>query len=465
MQILALATVLAALVAAVWRVINPAPSQRAAGLIVAALVLLATVQAAIEGFFWQLAPAYALIGLLGLLAVARPPARGVGRIVAALGLAAFAAAAAAPPLAFAFVPAIPEPAGPLRVGSQTFRLIDPSRDEPATPDSGDRRNVVIQVWHPAIQEAQGAPPAYIDGLGRLPDQVTLLPGFIVEANRRTRAPAVERAPSLASADGWPVVIFSPGYGAPRAFYTGLAADLASRGYVVLALDHPFESAVVELADGRLALPALDLPGGEAALQRSMAAQQDVRAADIRFALDWLGADAPLALRAAADLSRVAAAGHSFGGAAAALAALRDDRIGAAVNVDGTLYGDLAQQSLQVPFLLLESDHRETGHGDRYLQGADTLIRNSAAPVWRYQLERANHYSFTDASAYFTPPGRWLLAQVMGGSRGSAATQRASVDILHGFLREALSAEVARTEAAAADQDQIVGGRSGQAADR
>ncbi|WP_280220668.1 hypothetical protein [Nocardia neocaledoniensis] len=40
-----------------------------------------------------------------------------------------------------------------------------------------------------------------------------------------------------------MVLFSPGYGAPRAFYSGLVADLASRGLIVLAPDHPNEVAV------------------------------------------------------------------------------------------------------------------------------------------------------------------------------------------------------------------------------
>jgi predicted dienelactone hydrolase len=49
----------------------------------------------------------------------------------------------------------------------------------------------------------------------------------------------------------PVLVFLPGWGAPREDYSGLCADLASRGYVVAALSHPYESAVSVLADGRM----------------------------------------------------------------------------------------------------------------------------------------------------------------------------------------------------------------------
>jgi predicted dienelactone hydrolase len=34
------------------------------------------------------------------------------------------------------------------------------------------------------------------------------------------------------------VLFPPGFGVERELYAGLAEDLASHGYVVLAIDHP-----------------------------------------------------------------------------------------------------------------------------------------------------------------------------------------------------------------------------------
>jgi predicted dienelactone hydrolase len=43
---------------------------------------------------------------------------------------------------------------------------------------------------------------------------------------------------LARRGGWPVVLFPPGFGVERELYAGLAEDLASHGYVVLAIDHP-----------------------------------------------------------------------------------------------------------------------------------------------------------------------------------------------------------------------------------
>ena len=46
-----------------------------------------------------------------------------------------------------------------------------------------------------------------------------------------------------------MVLFSPGLAGVRSQNTAWAQELASHGYVVVALDHPYDSAAL-LADGR-----------------------------------------------------------------------------------------------------------------------------------------------------------------------------------------------------------------------
>ncbi len=116
------------------------------------------------------------------------------------------------------------------------------------------------------------------------------------------------------------MIFSPGYGAPRAVYTGLATRLASRGFVVFALDHPYESAVTQLPDGRVVGTREIFLPGDRDRTRYMVRQQVVRVADVRFVIDQLAHSEALSppLRGGRiDASKVAVIGHSFGGAAAA----------------------------------------------------------------------------------------------------------------------------------------------------
>jgi hypothetical protein len=76
----------------------------------------------------------------------------------------------------------------------------------------------------------------------------------------------------------PVVLYSPGFGVSRPLYSGLAADLASHGYLVAVLDHPGEDQPVEFPDGSI-VPPVPVDSEEA-----LAALVPVRMADIRAAL-------------------------------------------------------------------------------------------------------------------------------------------------------------------------------------
>lgn len=456
------AILLAGLIAAAaWRLAAPGRGRQARAVVCVGLVLLAGAQYALKGFTWQFVTGYVLLAATALpVRKAGAAARGAG----AVGLAVLILAALAP-WALLPAPVLPQPRGPHPVGEQVFRWVDASREEAATPDPADRRNVVVQAWYPATPGPAGRPhrdrTPYLDGLGRLPGPITALPTFVFRRFGEADTHAMPHAPVSDARRTWPVVIFSPGYGAPRAFYTGLAADLASRGYVVLAVDHPYEAAVTQLADGRVVGPAQYYGRGNTERIAYMERQIPVRVADLRFALDQLtrpGAIGPQ-LAGRLDANRVAAAGHSFGGATAVLAASEDPRIRAAADIDGMLYGPVRGEALQGPLLLLESDHDGTGFRARYVEATEAVLSRVPAGGWRYAIGGANHFSFTDADHFLSPPGRWAVAQVMGGERGAAATQRAAVDILDAFLRGPLKGQPTDVAAAVARYDGVRGGPS------
>ncbi|WP_431964001.1 alpha/beta hydrolase family protein [Nocardia sp. bgisy134] len=453
--VIAVAAVVCAVVVMCTARIGRAPALGLLG----GVALVAAVQWLREGFYWQFVPTYLLLVVTAWFVAARPSRR-LGGIAARVGVGMLVVAAA-----FAWVlppvPTLPAPSGPYPVGTETFRWVDPDRPEAATDDPADRRNVIAQAWYPAA-EPTGSGSRYLDGLGKLPRRVSQIPSFLMRGYDRIDTHADDRASLARDRDRWPVVLFSPGYGAPRAFHTGLVADLASRGFVVLAVDHPYEAAVVELADGRLATAVDDFPADDAAGERYMSVRQAVRAADLRFVLDRLERPGALGPRLSGhlDTERIAVIGHSFGGAAAAAAAADDDRIRAAANIDGTLYGDLPNRTLRQPFLLLESEHDETGHSERFLERNAALLGRLGAGGFRFEIGDANHYSFTDAPLFLSGPGRFAVAQLIGGSRGPVPTQRATADILAAFLSEPLGGPRADVVATAVAHRDIRGGAVG-----
>ncbi|MFD5178390.1 hypothetical protein ACFWM1_21480 [Nocardia sp. NPDC058379] len=348
-------------------------------------------------------------------------------------------------------PELPEPTGPYAVGSEIFRWVDEQRPEPAT-EAEDRRNVVVQAWYPT-EVSSGRQWVYLAGQGQLPSRVSGIPNvFLSKDGIDTHATA--DVPVSPERDRWPVVLFSPGYGAPRAFYTGLIADLASRGFIVLAVDHPYEAGAVELADGTVATAVENIPADDPDGIRYMTERLETRTADLRFVLDQLARPEVLGpLEGHVDLGNLTATGHSLGGATALSALAADPRLTAAANLDGTLYGDLPDRALDRPVLLLESDRGVTDHSQRYLDGNRGVLERLRAPGFRYELGDAAHYSFTDVPQFLAPPVRFVVTRIAGGSRPAADTQRTANDILTPFLL-GRTAEVA---AAAADHAGVTGG--------
>jgi predicted dienelactone hydrolase len=141
-----------------------------------------------------------------------------------------------------------------------------------------------------------------------------------------------------------VLLLSQGFGLTTALHTAQATELASRGYVVVGIDHPGDADVVDAGGGRL----LHINPAGAEIRRLSFAE---RVADVRYVLDHLDALGAGRL----DPRRVGAFGHSIGGATAAQAMLDEPRIRAGVDVDGALFGSVVDHGLDRPFGVLLGD--------------------------------------------------------------------------------------------------------------
>ncbi|AEV83968.1 Collagen alpha-5(VI) chain [Actinoplanes sp. SE50] len=210
--------------------------------------------------------------------------------VVALGLVIGAGAAAwALP-----VPVFPALSGASAVGTTVLQWTDPARGEAATPDAGDRRAVVVQLWYPAQRVAPDAVRAQYLGRNRREAEIVAdgvadylgVPGFLLDGPTRARTHAVVGAQPATGR--FPVVLFSPGLGGVRTQNTAWAEELASRGYVVAGVDHPYDSAAVVLADGSTVRTRIAASGDRTEDNRRRISWTSVRAADLSFVLTQLG---------------------------------------------------------------------------------------------------------------------------------------------------------------------------------
>ncbi|MFD8637743.1 alpha/beta hydrolase family protein, partial [Streptomyces sp. NPDC059656] len=259
--------------------------------------------------------------------------------------------ATGPVAAWAFpVPVFPATTGDFGVGTRVVQWTDPLRPESFTADPDDRRTVVVQLWYPARKSPVGVPRAQY--LGRTQDEARTvaealadgagLPAFLVDGVPRARSRAVVDAPPADGGERFPVVLFSPGSGGVRSQNTAWAEELAGHGYLVAALDHPYDSSVVVLADGRTIRATTASSGDRARDEELAAGWTAVRAADLGFVLTQLErldrSETADPLTGRLDTGRAAVAGHSLGGAAALQAARQDRRFDAVVDLDGYPHG-------------------------------------------------------------------------------------------------------------------------------
>ncbi|MFF7010962.1 alpha/beta hydrolase family protein [Streptomyces fimicarius] len=312
-----------------------------------------------------------------------------------------AATAASAPGSQAAAPAsatLPRPTGPYATGRDTLFLTDHARPDPWVPAAGPRR-LLVSLHYPARPGSGGDPVPYMTteearlmlAQRGLEDVV---PADVLGATRAHARNAARPAPGR-----FPLVLLSPGFGTPRATLTGLAEELASRGYVVATADHPYESTGTELPDGRvLTCAACDRVAAQpddAARREVLASVATGRAADFSFLLDRLTGPHPAWRHARTiDPHRVGMAGHSIGGNAAASTMAADRRVDAGVNMDGTFFAPMPAEGLDGrPFLMLGTD---PGHGPGAGDTSwdDGWDRLSGWKRW-LTVRDSGHFTFTD----------------------------------------------------------------------
>lgn len=310
-------------------------------------------------------------------------------------------------------PSFPKPSGPFDVGRLEIDVTDASREERFTDDPTDKRRLLVSLYYPAAAPADGKHGAY-----GTPELAAVWP-FFNEERRAWLSPGYASVPI--AAERFPVLLFSPGIGSLTLYYSSLLYEIASRGFVIAALWHPYSAEVVAFPGGTVlrSNPAGGMNGVPPGEQRAKLERLGtVWADDQRFVLDQLAAwnTQHSLLRGHLDLQRVGAFGHSLGGAAAAQAAHVDRRIDAAVNMDGAMFGTVTTEGSRVPFLLLEAERPVLSDGELKQAGmtreqadawiaslvnvqATTIARSRAARSQK--LERGKHNTFMTDLLFFT----------------------------------------------------------------
>ena len=263
-----------------------------------------------------------------------------------------------------------------------------------------------------------------------------------------------------SETSFPLVIFSHGAFGYYQSNTSTYMELASNGYVVISLDHPYHSFFTKDTDGKTVtvnpqflqevMYINEMGTPEQEIIELSHGWLDIRTADMNFVLDSIKETKELAelpdywfigkdtsketireILSATDMEHIGLMGHSLGGAASVTVGRTREDIDAVIDLDGTMLGeefsyingvyDFYDEAYPVPLLSVSNE-------EHYFDGqelADWYVNSwvlaNAKDAKHTYFKGSGHMNFTDLPL-FSP----VLANMLG--IGTADPEKCIVDM-------------------------------------
>ncbi|TYA10077.1 carboxylic ester hydrolase [Paenibacillus faecis] len=331
-----------------------------------ALYAVTLVQMMVGNFRWQMIPCYAASVILTICIIFRKQERQQRSrkrryIVAWLWTAMLILYSAVMVVLPVLLPVFTfnQPQGPYSVGTTLYHFIDNERPDEYSADPTDHRELMVQLWYPSDQAPMQETVPYIRDVSAITqglEHALSFPAWTLSHLGLVKTHAYSNIGLSSAEQQYPILIFSHGMTGFRGQNTFQVEELASYGYIVVGIDHPYDAAATVYPDGREILIRMPNPSGFEALDEHMHLWTE----DVSFVLDQLEQlnkqDEQNLFTGRLDLDRIGMFGHSYGGAAAAQMLLKDNRIKAAINMDGTLYGDpMPGTGLTKPYLQMNGE--------------------------------------------------------------------------------------------------------------
>ena len=311
----------------------------------------------------------------------------------------------------------PAPTGEYAVGTFTHTIYT-DREEVLCP--GTKRIVPVRVYYPVTKaSAQGM------------DKIKYMSREMAEALKKTLHAPINYDKSDAAGDNvsdcyenapkiegkkFPLIMFNHGLASYREANSFLCIDLASHGYVVISVTHPYDSSLTELDDGTKIDMHKDtlkrqyepfLPGAVKVIGLTKAKASDRELAGrfdviqnkyckyIQSRVDEFIKDTLCAVDYAKenlsdiiDFSKgIGAAGHSLGGATAFMLCLGNDEFVCGANLDGALFGNNKGKILRKPFVQMSCKTNRNAETRVYV--------DHTKPVFGVLFDKMQHVGFSD----------------------------------------------------------------------
>lgn len=409
-------------------------------IVVSALsIVLSVISIIAEGLRFAMIPAYLLAFILLTFSVIRMLIKRRKRhpILKSCGIAAFCLAYVMAIVLPSFLPVInlPTPGGSSLVGTMRLDFTEPARKDIMT-DKTSVQKIAVQVWYPAANTNGKKRATWMDNrrTASLFAQAKGLPDVFGQLDL-IKTNSFWNAPFSSTIEKYPVILFSDGLGMFNGQNTIQMEELASQGFVVFAVSHPYDDFATVYADGSIvpsstnqlhtlskdSMQALVIAKKQVAddstpefqrvvIENAKLNTEEIRiwSADMRFIADEIiklndGSIASI-FKGKLDIKKMGIFGHSFGGATAGETCLLDSRFKACINMDGMPFGDTVNHVITQPLMVF------TEGSDRNLKFVPSAgYANGQKNFLTVSIHGAQHMNFTDFNVIIPNIGKALGA--------------------------------------------------------
>ena len=350
----------------------------------------------------------------------------------------------------------PMPTGKYAVGTKTFTIYN-TRKEALDTKGDSMRHIPARIYYPTSKNTtEGLTKA--KSLSRS-EAMGIKKIFMIPLNYDKMEAAGENdsecyvdAPFIEDKK-FPLIVFNHGYFSYIEGNSFLLIELASRGYVVLTVGHPYEGTGTDYDDGtytiadkslankmyhpywRGILAAYKLTKYKGTLQEQaeffeefqnkyckfIGSRVDEWITDTNFAVEHAKKEFAQIL----DLTNgIGIAGHSQGGAVAYKVCLADPEYTCGINIDGGLFGDTQGLTMNKPFMQLSCEDNENVVTKGYI--------NHTKPAYKVLFRDMKHMGFADIK-YALKPG--MTAGKLDADLAHKYTCRSFLEFFDCYLRK------------------------------
>ena len=348
------------------------------------------------------------------------------------------------------------PTGKYAVGTKTFTIYN-TRKEALDTKGDSMRHIPARIYYPTSKNTtEGLTKA--KSLSRS-EAMGIKKIFMIPLNYDKMEAAGENdsecyvdAPFIEDKK-FPLIVFNHGYFSYIEGNSFLLIELASQGYVVLTVGHPYEGTGTDYDDGtytiadkslankmyhpywRGILAAYKLTKYKGTLQEQAELFEEFQNKYCKFignrVDEWI-TDTNFAVEHAKkefaqilDLTNgIGIAGHSQGGAVAYKACLTDPEYTCGINIDGGLFGDTQGLTMNKPFMQLSCEDNENVVTKGYI--------NHTKPAYKVLFRDMKHIGFADIK-YALKPG--MTAGKLDADLAHKYTCRSFLEFFDCYLRK------------------------------